>query len=208
MLALPKRGKVFVLRADTPRVGISITLMQDGPIRSPRGSVKTSANSFSKRASLGSEFCMFSSIGGCWIFIKNPQFILCSTFSIRCVEMVKIWLPCLPCNRMHCVVGQLGLFLHGFIFGFETFFRWFVVLILYWFNHEKLALFAVMFSAPWDKLLLKCYIPSNSPWLLMQHFRISGDFHDFPQDQTMMLKDLLDYDFRSKAQDREKIEPL
>ncbi|RWV79380.1 hypothetical protein BHE74_00014938 [Ensete ventricosum] len=56
---------------------------------------------------------------------------------------------------------------------------------------------------PRDKLLLKCYIPSNSPWVL-----ISGDFHDFPQDQTMMLKDFLDDDLRSTAQDREKIEPL
>ncbi|RRT64573.1 hypothetical protein B296_00020571 [Ensete ventricosum] len=59
-----------------------------------------------------------------------------------------------------------------------------------------------------DKLLLKCYIPSNSPWLLMQHFQISNDFYDFPQDWTMMFKDLLDDDFRSTAQDREKIEPL
>ncbi|RWW52480.1 hypothetical protein BHE74_00041096 [Ensete ventricosum] len=56
---------------------------------------------------------------------------------------------------------------------------------------------------PGDKLLLKCYIPSNSPWLL-----ISGDFHDFPQDQIMMLKDFLDDDLRFTAQDREKIEPL
>ncbi|RWW79999.1 hypothetical protein BHE74_00011674 [Ensete ventricosum] len=31
MLALPKRGNVFILRADTSRVGISVTLMQDGP---------------------------------------------------------------------------------------------------------------------------------------------------------------------------------
>ncbi|RRT33203.1 hypothetical protein B296_00020025 [Ensete ventricosum] len=54
-----------------------------------------------------------------------------------------------------------------------------------------------------DKLLLKCYIPSNSPWLL-----ISCDFHDFPQDRTMMLKDFLDDDLRSMAQDCEKIEPL
>ncbi|RZR85289.1 hypothetical protein BHM03_00012235, partial [Ensete ventricosum] len=59
-----------------------------------------------------------------------------------------------------------------------------------------------------DKLLLKCYIPSNSPWLLMQHFQISGDFHNFPQDRTMMLKDLIDDGFRSTTQDREKIEPL
>ncbi|RRT70805.1 hypothetical protein B296_00004068 [Ensete ventricosum] len=31
MLALPERGNVFVLGADTSRVGIGITLMQDGP---------------------------------------------------------------------------------------------------------------------------------------------------------------------------------
>ncbi|RWV92096.1 hypothetical protein BHE74_00035223 [Ensete ventricosum] len=31
MLALPKRGNGFVLRADTSRVGIGVTLMQDGP---------------------------------------------------------------------------------------------------------------------------------------------------------------------------------
>ncbi|RRT61435.1 hypothetical protein B296_00010257 [Ensete ventricosum] len=30
MLALPKRGNVFVLGADTSRVGIGVTLMQDG----------------------------------------------------------------------------------------------------------------------------------------------------------------------------------
>ncbi|RWW49602.1 hypothetical protein BHE74_00044204 [Ensete ventricosum] len=34
-------------------------------------------------------------------------------------------------QRVHCVVSRLGLFLHGFIFGFEAFFRWFAVLILY-----------------------------------------------------------------------------
>ncbi|RWV82935.1 hypothetical protein GW17_00055524 [Ensete ventricosum] len=61
---------------------------------------------------------------------------------------------------------------------------------------------------PRDKLLLKCYIPPNSPWLLMQHFQISGDFHDFPHDLTMMLKDLLDDDFRSTTQDHEKFKPL
>ncbi|RWW55127.1 hypothetical protein BHE74_00038291 [Ensete ventricosum] len=54
-----------------------------------------------------------------------------------------------------------------------------------------------------DKLLLKCYIPSNSQW-----FQISGDFYDFSQDRTMMLKDFLDDDLRSTAQDREKIKPL
>ncbi|RWV80242.1 hypothetical protein BHE74_00046619 [Ensete ventricosum] len=52
-------------------------------------------------------------------------------------------------QRVHYIVGRLGLFLYGFIFGFEALFRWFTILILYWFNHEKLALFEAMFSAPW-----------------------------------------------------------
>ncbi|RWW64429.1 hypothetical protein BHE74_00028334 [Ensete ventricosum] len=50
---------------------------------------------------------------------------------------------------MHCVVGQWGLFLHGFFFGFKDFFRCFVVLILHWLNHEEPVLFVVMFAAPW-----------------------------------------------------------
>ncbi|RWV77311.1 hypothetical protein GW17_00061878 [Ensete ventricosum] len=51
-------------------------------------------------------------------------------------------------QRVHCVVGRLVLFLCGFFFDFEAFFRWFAVLILHRFNHEKPALFAVMFAAP------------------------------------------------------------
>ncbi|RWV79844.1 hypothetical protein GW17_00058963, partial [Ensete ventricosum] len=47
-----------------------------------------------------------------------------------------------------CVVGRLGFSLHGFFFRFKGFFRCFIVLILHWFNHEELALFAVMFAAP------------------------------------------------------------
>ncbi|RWW60875.1 hypothetical protein BHE74_00032092 [Ensete ventricosum] len=50
---------------------------------------------------------------------------------------------------MHCVVGRLGLFLHGFFFRFKGFFRCFIVLILCWFNHEELTLFAAKFAAPW-----------------------------------------------------------
>ncbi|RWV93220.1 hypothetical protein GW17_00044341 [Ensete ventricosum] len=61
---------------------------------------------------------------------------------------------------------------------------------------------------PRDKLLLKCRILLNSPWLLMQHIQISRDFHDFFQDQTMMLKDFLNNDIRSMTQDHKKIEPL
>ncbi|RWW69118.1 hypothetical protein BHE74_00023304 [Ensete ventricosum] len=59
-----------------------------------------------------------------------------------------------------------------------------------------------------DKLLLRCYIPPNSLWLLMQHFQISSDFHDFSQDQTIILKVSLDDDLRSTAQNYEKIKPL
>ncbi|RZS23460.1 hypothetical protein BHM03_00056401 [Ensete ventricosum] len=61
---------------------------------------------------------------------------------------------------------------------------------------------------PGDKLLLKYYILPNSPWLLMHHFQLSGDFQDFLKDRTMMLIDLLDDDLRSTAQDHKKIEPL
>ncbi|RWW19243.1 hypothetical protein GW17_00016726 [Ensete ventricosum] len=64
-------------------------------------------------------------------------------------------------HRVHCIVGRLGLFLRGFIFGFEDFFRWFAVLFLYWFNHEEPVLFAAMFSAPWfvesSPIVRQCY---------------------------------------------------
>ncbi|RRT43817.1 hypothetical protein B296_00011963 [Ensete ventricosum] len=46
------------------------------------------------------------------------------------------------------MVGQLGLFLHGFFFRFKGFFRCFIVLIIRWFNHKEPALFVVMFAAP------------------------------------------------------------
>ncbi|RZS08322.1 hypothetical protein BHM03_00039278, partial [Ensete ventricosum] len=49
---------------------------------------------------------------------------------------------------VHCVVSRLGLFLYDFFFRFKGFFRWFIVLILHWFNHKEPALFAGMFSAP------------------------------------------------------------
>ncbi|RRT82911.1 hypothetical protein B296_00006564 [Ensete ventricosum] len=57
-----------------------------------------------------------------------------------------------------------------------------------------------------DKFFLKSYILPNSPWLLMQYFKISGDFHDFPQDRTMMLKVFLNDDLQPTTQDHEKIE--
>ncbi|RZS11122.1 hypothetical protein BHM03_00042444 [Ensete ventricosum] len=52
-------------------------------------------------------------------------------------------------QRMHWRVGRLGLFLRSFIFEFKVFFRWFGILILYWFDHEEPSFFAAMFSAPW-----------------------------------------------------------
>ncbi|RRT34843.1 hypothetical protein B296_00051341, partial [Ensete ventricosum] len=51
-------------------------------------------------------------------------------------------------QRVHCIVDRLGLFLRGFIFEFEAFFRWFAILVLYWFNHKEPTLFLAMFSAP------------------------------------------------------------
>ncbi|RZR82764.1 hypothetical protein BHM03_00009243 [Ensete ventricosum] len=59
-----------------------------------------------------------------------------------------------------------------------------------------------------DKIFLKCYIPLNPSWLLMRHSQISSDFHDFPQDRTMMLKVFPDDDLQSTTQDRKKIESL
>ncbi|RWW64644.1 hypothetical protein BHE74_00028102 [Ensete ventricosum] len=60
----------------------------------------------------------------------------------------------------------------------------------------------------WDNFFLKCYIPLNPSWLLMRHSQISSDFHDFPQDRTMMLKVFPDDDLQSTTQDRKKIESL
>ncbi|RWW01266.1 hypothetical protein GW17_00035711 [Ensete ventricosum] len=65
--------------------------------------------------------------------------------------------------RVHCIVGRLGLFLCGFIFGFKAFFRWFAVLILYWFNHEDLALFVAMFPAPRQALCPKPSLSHTDP---------------------------------------------
>ncbi|RWW49501.1 hypothetical protein BHE74_00044319 [Ensete ventricosum] len=50
-------------------------------------------------------------------------------------------------QRVHCIVGRLGLFLRSFIFEFKVFFRWYNVLILYWFDAEEPPLFVAMFSA-------------------------------------------------------------
>ncbi|RWW58932.1 hypothetical protein BHE74_00034164 [Ensete ventricosum] len=70
-----------------------------------------------------------------------------------------------------------------------------------------------------QKLKIEGFLESQSVIMLIdtgciynfmssKHFKIPGDFHDFPQDQTMMLKDFIDDDLRSMVQDREKIESL
>ncbi|RRT54252.1 hypothetical protein B296_00049300 [Ensete ventricosum] len=57
-----------------------------------------------------------------------------------------------------------------------------------------------------DMLFLKCNILPKPPWFLMRHFEISGDFHDFPQEWTMMLEVFANDDLRSTTRDHKKIE--
>ncbi|RRT40464.1 hypothetical protein B296_00003449 [Ensete ventricosum] len=55
-----------------------------------------------------------------------------------------------------------------------------------------------------DKLFLKCHIQLNQLWVLMQCSLISGYFHDFTEEWTMMLKVFPDDDLGSTAHDRKK----
>ncbi|RWW75285.1 hypothetical protein BHE74_00016693 [Ensete ventricosum] len=64
---------------------------------------------------------------------------------------------------------------------------------------QKLCLFVCR-----DKLFLKCHIQLNQLWFLMQCFLISGYFHNFTEERTMMLKVFPDDDLRSTAHDRKK----
>ncbi|RWV85485.1 hypothetical protein GW17_00052723, partial [Ensete ventricosum] len=59
-------------------------------------------------------------------------------------------------------------------------------------------------SPPQDKLFLKCHIQLNQLWFLMQCSLISGYFHDFTEERTMMLKVFPDDDLRSTTHDRMK----
>ncbi|RWW88504.1 hypothetical protein BHE74_00002618 [Ensete ventricosum] len=68
-------------------------------------------------------------------------------------------------QHVHYVVGRLGLFLRGFFFSFEAFFRWFAVLILHWFNHKEPVPFAVMFLAPRWRLGWLCSGPKQGETL-------------------------------------------
>ncbi|RWW24502.1 hypothetical protein GW17_00011205 [Ensete ventricosum] len=64
---------------------------------------------------------------------------------------------------------------------------------------QKLCLFVCR-----DKLFLKCHIQLNQLWVLMQCSLISGYFHDFTEERTMMLKVFPDDDLGSMAHDRKK----
>ncbi|RWW15013.1 hypothetical protein BHE74_00018368 [Ensete ventricosum] len=64
---------------------------------------------------------------------------------------------------------------------------------------QKLCLFVCK-----DKLFLKCNIQLNQLWFLMQYSLISGYFHDFTEERTMMLKVFPDDDLGSTAHDRKK----
>ncbi|RRT38775.1 hypothetical protein B296_00027127 [Ensete ventricosum] len=55
-----------------------------------------------------------------------------------------------------------------------------------------------------DKLFLKCHIQLNQLWVLMQCCLISGYFHDFIEEGTMMLKVFPNDDIGSTAHDRKK----
>ncbi|RRT36710.1 hypothetical protein B296_00055998, partial [Ensete ventricosum] len=55
-----------------------------------------------------------------------------------------------------------------------------------------------------DKLFLKCHIQLNQLWVLMQCSLISGYFHDFTEERTMMLKVFPDDDLGSMAHDHKK----
>ncbi|RRT56770.1 hypothetical protein B296_00006836, partial [Ensete ventricosum] len=64
---------------------------------------------------------------------------------------------------------------------------------------QKLCLFVYR-----DKLFLKYHIQLNQLWVLMQCSLISGYFHNFTEEWTMMLKIFPDDDLRSTAHDRKK----
>ncbi|RRT36074.1 hypothetical protein B296_00040219 [Ensete ventricosum] len=68
---------------------------------------------------------------------------------------------------------------------------------------QKLCLFVCRY-----KLFLKYHIRSNQLWLLKQHIQISGYFHDFSKEWTIMLKVFPNDDHRSTAHDCKKIESL
>ncbi|RWW15584.1 hypothetical protein GW17_00020569 [Ensete ventricosum] len=55
-----------------------------------------------------------------------------------------------------------------------------------------------------DKLFLKCHIQLNQLWVLMWCSLISGYFHDFTEERTMMLKVFPNDDLGSTAHDHKK----
>ncbi|RZS04814.1 hypothetical protein BHM03_00035206 [Ensete ventricosum] len=60
----------------------------------------------------------------------------------------------------------------------------------------------------WYKLFLRCHIQPNQLWLLKQRSQISGYFHGFSKERTIMLKVFPDDDHQSTTHDHKKIESL
>ncbi|RRT56001.1 hypothetical protein B296_00025501 [Ensete ventricosum] len=58
------------------------------------------------------------------------------------------------------------------------------------------------------KLFLKCHIQPNQLWLLKQRSQISGYFHGFSKERTILLKVFPDDDHQSTTHDHKKIESL
>ncbi|RZS15714.1 hypothetical protein BHM03_00047624 [Ensete ventricosum] len=63
MLALPERGNVFVLRADISRVGIGVTLMQDGRLLIHLKASPTLHTRFLKGILIATKFKIWLDIG-------------------------------------------------------------------------------------------------------------------------------------------------
>ncbi|RWW59574.1 hypothetical protein BHE74_00033482, partial [Ensete ventricosum] len=81
-------------------------------------------------------------IGAAHIYKNGDGLLFKESSNFHCLQVGVID------QHVHCIVSRLGLFLHGFIFEFEVFFRWYDVVILYWFDDEEPPLFAAMFLAP------------------------------------------------------------
>ncbi|RRT39064.1 hypothetical protein B296_00027919 [Ensete ventricosum] len=64
---------------------------------------------------------------------------------------------------------------------------------------QKLGLFVCR-----DKFFLNCYIQLNQLWVLIRCSLISGYFHDFTEERTIMLKVFPDDDLGSTTHDRKK----
>ncbi|RWW30456.1 hypothetical protein GW17_00004966 [Ensete ventricosum] len=109
------------------------------------------------------------------LFLPREEMERLPTWGERSRRLTLLLRKLFVLPRMYRKIGRLGLFLRGFIFGFETFFRWFDVLTLYWFYHKKPPLFATMFVAPWFVAVPTQPLGRSLPKLVScQFFRCRG----------------------------------